>query len=46
MESFINMPKEISYGLSIRRLAANSAEEVVGKELPFLRNKADRYGLI
>ena len=46
MESFINMPKEISYGLSIRRLAANSAEEVGGKELPFLRNKADHYELI
>ena len=31
MASFINMPKEISYSLSIRRLAANSAEEVMGK---------------
>lgn len=46
MESFINMPPEIAYGLSVWRPVADSAEEVMGKGLPFLRNKAAQYGLI
>ncbi len=46
MESFINMPPEIAYGLSVWRPVAESAEQVVGEGLPFLRGKAKQYGLI
>lgn len=46
MESFINMPPEIAYGLSVWRPVAESHAEVMGKGLPFLRNKAAQYGLI
>lgn len=46
MESFVNMPPEIAHGLSVWRPVANSAEEVIGRGLPFLRNKARQYGLI
>ncbi|OSQ54989.1 D-tagatose 3-epimerase [Marivita cryptomonadis] len=46
MESFINMPPEIAYGLSVWRPVAESAEQVVGDGLPFLRGKARQYGLI
>lgn len=46
MESFINMPPEIAHGLSVWRPVAESAEEVIGKGLPFLRGKATQYGLI
>ena len=46
MESFINMPPEIAYGLSVWRPVAESAEEVIGQGLPFLRGKARQYGLI
>ena len=46
MESFINMPPEISYGLSIWRPVASNFQEVMAKGLPFLRNKALQYGLI
>ncbi len=46
MESFVNMPPEIAYGLSVWRPVAESADEVVGKGLPFLRGKAAQYGLI
>ncbi|MEL6508319.1 MAG: sugar phosphate isomerase/epimerase [Pseudomonadota bacterium] len=46
MESFINMPPEIAHGLSVWRPVADSAEEVVGQGLPFLRGKAAQYGLI
>ncbi|MFK7876945.1 MAG: sugar phosphate isomerase/epimerase family protein [Paracoccaceae bacterium] len=46
MESFINMPPEIGYGLSVWRPVAESAEEVIGQGLPFLRGKAQQYGLI
>jgi len=46
MESFINMPPELSYGLSVWRPVANSFEEVMDKGLPFLRNKAQQYKLI
>ena len=46
MESFINMPPEIAYGLSVWRPVAESAEEVIGRGLPFLRGKAEQYGLI
>jgi len=46
MESFINMPPEIGYGLSVWRAVAESAEEVIGQGLPFLRGKAQQYGLI
>ena len=40
MESFVNMPPEIAHGLSVWRPVAESAEEVIGRGLPFLRNKA------
>ena len=46
MESFINMPPEIAHGLSVWRPVAESAEQVVGEGLPFLRGKARQYGLI
>ena len=46
MESFINMPPELAYGLSVWRPVADSAEQVIGEGLPFLRNKARQYGLI
>ena len=46
MESFINMPPEIAHGLSVWRPVAQSADEVIGQGLPFLRGKARQYGLI
>ncbi|HCQ66901.1 MAG TPA: D-tagatose 3-epimerase [Rhodobacteraceae bacterium] len=46
MESFVNMPPEIAFGLSVWRPVAKSADEVMGKGLPFLRNKAEQYKLI
>jgi D-psicose/D-tagatose/L-ribulose 3-epimerase len=46
MESFINMPPEVAYGLAVWRPVANSFEEVMDKGLPFLRNKARQYRLI
>lgn len=46
MESFINLPPEIGYGLSVWRPVANSYIEVMEKGLPFLRNKAQQYRLI
>ncbi|WP_298982631.1 sugar phosphate isomerase/epimerase [uncultured Roseibium sp.] len=46
MESFINMPPQVGYGLAIWRPVANSFEEVMDKGLPFLRNKAKQYRLI
>lgn len=46
MESFINMPPEIAYGLSVWRPVADSAEAVIGQGLPFLKGKAAQYGLI
>ena len=46
MESFINMPPEIGYGLSVWRPVAESAEAVIGQGLPFLRGKAQKYALI
>lgn len=46
MESFINMPPEIAYGLSVWRPVAKDEAEVMGNGLPFLRNKAKQYRLI
>ncbi len=46
MESFINMPPEIAYGLAVWRPVAESFEDVMDKGLPFLRNKARQYRLI
>lgn len=46
MESFINMPPEIAHGLSVWRPVAENAETVIGRGLPFLRGKAEQYGLI
>ena len=46
MESFINMPPEVAYGLAVWRPVADSFEEVMEKGLPFLRNKARQYRLI
>lgn len=46
MESFINMPPEIAYGLGVWRPVAENFEEVMGRGLPFLRNKARQYRLI
>jgi D-psicose/D-tagatose/L-ribulose 3-epimerase len=46
MESFINMPPEVAYGLAVWRPVAENFEEVMDKGLPFLRNKAKQYRLI
>ena len=46
MESFINMPPELAYGLSVWRPVAPSFEDVMDNGLPFLRSKARQYGLI
>lgn len=46
MESFINMPPEVGYGLAVWRPVAENFEAVMGKGLPFLRNKAKQYGLL
>lgn len=46
MESFIDMPPEIAYGLSVWRPVANGEAEVMQNGLPFLQNKAKQYGLI
>lgn len=46
MESFVNMPPEISSGLSVWRPVASGEAEVMENGLPFLRNKARQYGLI
>lgn len=46
MESFINMPPEIGYGLAVWRPVAPSFEDVMDNGLPFLRNKARQYRLI
>jgi D-psicose/D-tagatose/L-ribulose 3-epimerase len=46
MESFINMPPEVAYGLSVWRPVAKDEAEVMGDGLPFLRNKAKQYKLI
>ena len=46
MESFINLPPEISSGLSVWRPVAESHHEVMDQGLPFLRNKARQYRLI
>jgi len=45
MESFINMPPEIAFGLSVWRPVARDFEEVMDNGLPFLRNKAAQYRL-
>ncbi|TYB90780.1 sugar phosphate isomerase/epimerase [Oceaniovalibus sp. ACAM 378] len=46
MESFINMPPEVGYGLAIWRPVAENFEEVMDNGLPFLRGKARQYRLI
>ena len=46
MESFINMPPEIAFGLSVWRPVADSADQVIGEGLPFLKGKATQYGLL
>jgi D-psicose/D-tagatose/L-ribulose 3-epimerase len=46
MESFINMPPEVAFGLSVWRPVARDEAEVMGDGLPFLRNKARQYRLI
>ena len=46
MESFINMPPEVAYGLSVWRPVAPSEAEVMDEGLPFLRGKARQYRLI
>jgi D-psicose/D-tagatose/L-ribulose 3-epimerase len=46
MESFINMPPEVGYGLAVWRPVAKNFEEVMDNGLPFLRGKAAQYKLI
>jgi D-psicose/D-tagatose/L-ribulose 3-epimerase len=46
MESFINMPPDLAWGLSVWRPVAESHEAVMSRGLPFLRNKARQYRLI
>ena len=46
MESFINMDPLLAFGLSVWRPVAESEVVVMGRGLPFLRNKARQYRLI
>lgn len=46
MESFVNMPPEVAFGLSVWRPVADSESEVMENGLPFLRGKARQYRLI
>jgi D-psicose/D-tagatose/L-ribulose 3-epimerase len=46
MESFVNMPPEVAYGLAVWRPVARDFEEVMDNGLPFLRGKARQYRLI
>lgn len=46
MESFVNMPPELAFGLAVWRPVARDEAQVMGNGLPFLRNKAEQYGLI
>ena len=46
MESFIDMPPEIAYGLAVWRPVAASRDVVLAEGLPFLKNKARQYDLI
>jgi D-psicose/D-tagatose/L-ribulose 3-epimerase len=46
MESFVNMPPELAYGLAVWRPVAPSFEAVMDQGLPFLRGKARQYRLI
>lgn len=46
MESFINMPPELAYGLAVWRPVATDMAEVMDNGLPFLRGKARQYRLI
>ncbi|MDZ4095140.1 MAG: sugar phosphate isomerase/epimerase [Paracoccaceae bacterium] len=46
MESFINMPPEVGYGLAVWRPVAKDEAEVMDNGLPFLRGKARQYRLI
>lgn len=46
MESFIDMPPEMAYGLAVWRPVAESRDVVLREGLPFLKNKARQYGLI
>ncbi|KIQ00321.1 D-tagatose 3-epimerase [Agrobacterium tumefaciens] len=45
LESFAGMPVEMAGAISTWRTVARSAEEVLEKGLPFLRDKADQYRL-
>jgi D-psicose/D-tagatose/L-ribulose 3-epimerase len=46
MESFIDMPPELAWGLAVWRPVAASRDVVMGEGLPFLRAKARQYGLV
>jgi D-psicose/D-tagatose/L-ribulose 3-epimerase len=46
MESFVNMPPELAYGLAVWRPVAPSFAAVMDQGLPFLRGKARQYRLI
>lgn len=46
MESFIDMPPEVAWGLAVWRPVAGSRDVVMGQGLPFLKGKARQYGLI
>jgi D-psicose/D-tagatose/L-ribulose 3-epimerase len=46
MESFINMPEDLAWGLSVWRPVADSAEEVISEGLLFLRGKSVQFGLL
>jgi D-psicose/D-tagatose/L-ribulose 3-epimerase len=45
MESFMNMPEELAWGLSVWRPVADSSEEVITEGLMFLRGKTHQYEL-
>ncbi|MCG8511531.1 MAG: sugar phosphate isomerase/epimerase [Rhodospirillales bacterium] len=46
MESFINLPPEVGSGLSVWRPVTEEEQDVLGFGLPFLKKKAQQFGLI
>ena len=46
IESFVTLPPEIARALSVWRPVADSADQVLREGVPFLRNLAERHGLL
>ena len=46
IESFVTLPPEIARALSVWRPVADSAEQVLEEGVPFLRDLAQKHGLL